>query len=365
MRAFPDDWSLVAHDIAAYGLLAALTLLIAAGPDASRRLNRLLAMVVALGAGLLLLQLANAGGWFTLPNVDPWYWDRMRGWEDNPNQFALLCLLIGFLGVALVDRSRTIAAKAFASICAAIALATGLLAKSNAFPAVVAAAFLVIALLKARRALNRIDRRGFPATNATVAVVALAAYAMCLFALVDGPQIGLPHALDGLGREDRANDEEAALRLKLWTQAIERSLTAYGLGLGPGPHLDIPGSILAGRRGESAEPINVSHPKPGLAPNFESHNTFLELFLQAGVVGVCSFLWIGVTAILRASRAGFDGLVGLLAAIGAFGSFHVVFRHPLVWLAISLALAARPRAAGQAASALFRNNRQQRSGARL
>ena len=342
VRAVPDDWSLVIHDVAAYALLATLTLLMAVRPFAFERLHRLLAMVVALGAALLLLQDANAAGLISFSSIDPWYWDRMRGWADNPNQFALLCLLIGFMAVALVDMGRGAALKTLGVVGAAIGLGTGFLAKSNAFPAVVILGFLVMALAKGARALARAERRGVPSFAIVAAAFGAVAFASIVVAPVLGPRIAAMGNLDSLGRTDRSNDDEAALRVTLWTQAVERGSAAYGLGLGPGPHLDIPASILAGRR-DAVEPINLSHPKPGLAPNFESHNTFLELFLQGGVMALGAFLWICVTAFSRARRAGFDGLAGMLVAVAAFGSFHVISRHPLVWIGICLALAALPR----------------------
>jgi len=74
------------------------------------------------------------------------------------------------------------------------------------------------------------------------------------------------------------------------------------LGLGPGPHLPIPAALLVGW-GASSEPINVQHPTPGIAPNFEAHNTLLELFVQGGLLAVASFLAVSRQARLRAFRA--------------------------------------------------------------
>ena len=156
-----------------------------------------------------------------------------------------------------------------------------------------------------------------------------------------------------MGAIARKGDDEsadAALRLKLWQQAISVGTHSWGLGLGPGPHLEIPPSIVAGRQGTD-DPIDL-HPKPGLAPNFEAHNTVLELFVQGGVLAVVAYLSIVALAVRRALKAGFDGLVALLFALVAFGSFHVIFRHPFVWFAICLALVSesRPRLAKAAAS---------------
>ena len=115
------------------------------------------------------------------------------------------------------------------------------------------------------------------------------------------------------------------------------------LGFGPGPHLAIPASILTGRR-DANEPINLVHPKLGLAPNFEAHNTLLEVFIQGGVLAAGAFIWITATGVWRSWSSGMDGLLTLLFALVVFGSFHVIFRHPIVWFVICQALTGDPRA---------------------
>ena len=339
VRNVAVDWSLVLHDIIAYALLAALTGTLTILPDGPARLHRMLWMVVLFGAGLLLLQLANALGAFGLGKIDPWYWDRMRGWSDNPNQFALMCLLVGFLGVALVERTQGIGAKLLAAFCAGVGLGTGLLAKSNAFSAVVVAVLLLLALAKLARAFVRAEKRGIPLASLTVAVAALAGWAVCIGAHLSDLRTDAQKATSAMARDDAAN-EDAALRVHLWGQAIKVGTESLALGLGPGPHLEIPHAILAGRR-DANVPVNIQHPKPGIAANFESHNTVLELFVQGGLIAVAAFVSIVVLGAYRSWKTGLDGMVALLVAIMIFGSFHVVFRHPSVWFAICLALVGR------------------------
>jgi len=68
--------------------------------------------------------------------------------------------------------------------------------------------------------------------------------------------------------------------MTLWRQAIDRGLESGMLGLGPGPHLQIPPSIVAGRVSTGAEPVNIGHPIQNGTANFEAHNTILDLFTQ-------------------------------------------------------------------------------------
>jgi O-Antigen ligase len=339
--AFFDDWSLVFHDITAYLLLVVLMSVLFALPGLARRLHLIQWITALFGTLLLALQAANAWGVFSLSNVDPWYWDRLRGWCDNPNQFALFAMVIGFLALELAEKDVGLIAKLLASICAFVSLAIGWLGQSNAYTGVVFATFVLFALLKAARAAIRAERRGFPGIALCAATIASLAFLSCLFAptiesLVEDR--GGPLSL--IARKGEDQDSEAKVRLYLWKEAIERGLDSWMLGYGPGPHLEIPVSLTESHR-TAGEPINLSHPKEGLAPNYEAHNTFLELFVQGGILAVGSFVWIGALAVRRAWKARMDGLVALMFAVAAFGSFHVVFRHPIVWFAIGLALQAK------------------------
>ena len=336
------DSSLVIHDIIAYSLLFVLTTVLLALPDAAQRLRVVQWSTVVLGTVLILLQTANAWGWFTLSGVDPWYWDRLRGWSDNPNMFALFCLLIGLCAIALAENEVYPARKILALACAAPNLGLGWLSMSSTYYGVVIGALGLFGLLKVARAIARADRRGFPALALALVALASVVFVSCLFspAIYSG-SVGIGSASKLIER--KGEDDEAAVRLYLWNKAIERGLDSHMLGLGPGPHLDIPSSLTTSHR-TANEPLNMHHPKDGLAPNYETHNTLLELFVQGGLLAVVSFLWINVVALRRALKAGADGLVALVFAAAVFGSFHVTIRHPMVWFAICLALVERPRA---------------------
>jgi hypothetical protein len=112
------------------------------------------------------------------------------------------------------------------------------------------------------------------------------------------------------------------------------------LGLGPGPHLPIPPSVVAGRESTPDEPINIEHPTPGSELNFEAHNTLLDLFTQGGLIAVSTFVWLTATALWVTLKARLDALTTLLCALGIFGMFHLIVRHPIFWLAIAFCLVA-------------------------
>jgi hypothetical protein len=330
------DSSLGLHDIVADGLVAVICLLLTLGPAAAERLRRIQWAIVISGSVMLVFQLANATGLFVLTEIDPWYWDRMRGWTSNPNQFALLCLLMAFFSLHLADVESG-SRRAFAILCCILAVVGGWQAKSNAYVIVAIGGLGFFLTAKASRWLLRLERQQIPALSFSAAAGALVVYiALVTLPVINGGGNLLPDA-SGLARDSRNELEDSSVRFELWKQALERGADSWLLGLGPGPHLEIPNIVLAGRRSGN-EPMNMQHPTAGLAPNFEAHNTLLELFVQGGLLAVCDYLWIVGLGLWRAWRAGTDGIVAALLAINAFGSFHVVFRHPFVWFLVCGAL---------------------------
>ena len=142
----------------------------------------------------------------------------------------------------------------------------------------------------------------------------------------------------GGGGHDTA--ETARLRVEVWNRAMRRGIESGMLGLGPGPHLEIPPSIVAGRRDSTNDPKHVEHPEFGFVPNFEAHNTFLDLFIQGGLIAVLSLGWLVATALVVTHRAELDALTTLLCGLAVFSIFHLIVRHPIFWFATSLCLVA-------------------------
>jgi hypothetical protein len=139
-----------------------------------------------------------------------------------------------------------------------------------------------------------------------------------------------------------AQDTETTtqVRFAAWRQAFDRGLDSGMLGLGPGPHLPIPAIILAGREAPSGEPKYLEHPTNNGTPNFEAHDTPLDLFTQGGLLAVIAFFWLMATAVLQTYRARLDGLTTLLGGLAIFITLHLIVRHPIFWLAISMCLVA-------------------------
>jgi O-antigen ligase len=144
--------------------------------------------------------------------------------------------------------------------------------------------------------------------------------------------------------------EKTQLRFELWRQAVRRGVESGMLGLGPGPHLEIPASIVAGRQEEAMAPGNVPHPQVTFAPNFEAHNTLLDLFTQGGLIVVLSFIWIVATAFTVAYQSGQAGLPTMLCGLCIYAVATLIIRHPIFWFAIALCLVAKREQVGRLGS---------------
>jgi hypothetical protein len=142
---------------------------------------------------------------------------------------------------------------------------------------------------------------------------------------------------------EQDTENTAEVRFAIWKQAFDRGLESGMLGLGPGPHLPIPESILEGRAGSSDDPKDIEHPADNGIPNFEAHNTPLDIFTQGGLLAVLSLYWLVGTAFLLTFRARLYGLTTLVSALTIFTMFHLFVRPPIFWLAIALCLVAVER----------------------
>ena len=144
------DSSLFLHDALAYPFLGALSVLTVVEPGARARLERTAWLVAILGAATLALQLANAAGLIHFLGTDPWYWDRMRGWSENPNELALFCAAHALLSLYLGGVDAGDRGQKLALACGALSVIAGRLSKSDTFSLVLVSAIPVFLAFKFR-----------------------------------------------------------------------------------------------------------------------------------------------------------------------------------------------------------------------
>ena len=278
------DPGLFLHDAMAYPLLAAVSCFSVVGSDAGPCLRRAAWLVVALGSGFLALQLADAWGLVGAPHSDPWYWNRFRGWSANPAQLALLCAVLGLLTLHLAENATRPGERIAAIACAILPIYVGRLTQTDAFTLVLLAAGPIFVAIKLRAWMLAAERSmRFRSAVAWLAVLALP---LILAAAVPlAPTIAAQTGVlaKAMSKDSSKTTEEAELRLHLWSEAWSRGVESGMLGLGPGPHLRIPASIVEGRMTAARLPKEVDHPSENGTPDYEAHNTMLDLFTQGGV----------------------------------------------------------------------------------
>lgn len=334
------DAGLFMHDLIAYPLMAAFSCLIAAGPEAEARSHRVAVYFVGLGALLLLPQLAAGWGLAGLPVIDPWFGDRFRGWSNNPNQLALLCAVLVLLALHLADRAAQLTDWIFAVACSIPPILAGRMTKTDAFTFALILGVVIFVVTKLRIwATSRHTRSSLRPKIAVVGAITLPlmliAVAPLAISVVDPD--ALAKGLMKNGGKEAAHETD--LRLELWHEAISRGLEAWGLGLGPGPHLPIPWSIVAARQTETGLDTG-DHPQLNGTPNFETHNTIFDLFVQGGVIASLSYIWLTAAAWVAGYKARMAGLTALLSGLTVFALLDLVVREPIFWFGIVLCLTA-------------------------
>ncbi|MDB5771724.1 MAG: O-antigen ligase protein, partial [Burkholderia sp.] len=312
-----QDYGGMLRDAIAYTFVFTFSVMMAAtfSDAADRRL--IIWRIVVIGSISLVLQIGTGLGKVPMPGVDPWYWDRFRGWAENPNQMGFFALFIALLGLHLADQAAT-KVESFKALAAIVpAFVAGMMSRSDSFVIGLVASGGLFITLKSMEWLQ--DREMAPSLRG--AAVALALLAMPLAII-----ISVPYAAASLSRIESVSNQvyddndQGDTRLHLWAEAIDKGIQSGLVGFGPGPHLTSK---------------SFKRPPPD---KFEVHNTLLDLLTQGGVVAMAAFVWISVTALLAASRAGHPALAGLVVGLLVFSMFHYVLRQPIFWFGIVLCL---------------------------
>jgi hypothetical protein len=221
--------------------------------------------LVISGAASLSLQYANGIGLFGVPGIDPWFWERFRGWSSNPNQLAILCLIIVLVAFYLADAATSVGTRLAAMLLMIPPRIVGRMSRSDAFMLALAVALAVWFAVKLIVWLHD-DRLGLSlrASFARLALLAAPVLLLCLAPLVVSRAEEIKGFAMGFAKHEGAEAaDEANLRLTLWRQAIGRGIDSGMMGLGPGPHLQIPLSIVAGRASMGTQPATwiVTRPR--------------------------------------------------------------------------------------------------------
>ena len=344
------DAGLVRHDIMAYVLMAGMSVLLAMEPERAVRVGWLMMCIGCLWLGL---QLLHGFGVFSIGGVDPWFWHRFRGWSLNPNQLALASAVLGVVSIYFIENVAGTFARMIALTCLLLSLTTGLMTASDGFLLVAAAAAVVFACLKVRSLWETVwSRHSLVRSASLVTILALPIFALTAapYATSFASSMQVQAGTDANNRAVERMEADVSLRVETWKAAIRRGFESYLLGLGPGPHLAMPTSIEVRLR--DAGMLDGGDTAPGISeiPNFEAHNTVLDLFTQGGLLAVLAISWIFASAMRGTLGNRHHALTTLLCSLAVFSLFHLIIRQPLFWFSIvfclstsQLALEARKR----------------------
>jgi hypothetical protein len=337
-EVYDPNWFM--HDLLAYPLLAVVACTMVIGPQAVDRLQRVAEMATNLGIVSLCLMLAVAAGVVSIPGANPWFWERFRGWSDNPNQLAVLTLSLVLIALHVVETARTAGLWLRGMLCLVLAVWVGRLSQSDGCSfAMIGAAGIFVAVKLRTWLFLRHPKRALRSAAAWIAVFSLpfllAAWIPLMLSSPD-TAMTLAASLEKGGGKYAAQESE--LRFALWRQALKRSFESAMLGLGPGPHLVMPSEIAADHVAGLDQRENIQGPEQGAAANYEAHDTPLDLLTQGGLILVISFFWLLSVALRGVYRARYAGLTAMLCGLTLFGLTGLIIRHPLVWFAIALCL---------------------------
>jgi len=312
------------HDCAAYAMLAALSVLAVTQRDAARRLRRTVAILVALGSVTLALQIAEAFGAFDLP-IEIWFYDRLEGWSTNANQLGLLSLALTLLALHLAETAQRWTTRCLALAGSVMPVAAGVLSKSDAFILTLAVAVPLLLAVHAARAMREAARHPvMPSFIALVSFALAVPAAMGVATLAERFTMSAQSAGQVLVTLEPNLERDVGYRTELLALGLHEAAASGFLGLGPGPHL---------RR-----PANLRQPQWDDTPNFEAHNTLVDLLMQGGILALIALGGLGYATLRQCGRAGLVALPLLLLGLAAFGLSHFIVRHPLVWLVVAFAL---------------------------
>jgi hypothetical protein len=312
------------HDAFAYFLVAAVSCYMAATLEADGALRHAQWFLIAFWNAALLVQLALGWQIISMSSVDPWFWDRFRGWAENPNQVALYCAVLTPLSIHLALTANAFGRIVALSTCV-LSFVVGRLTKSDTFLFAMVLSALAFVVLRSRSWLlspeHRLSLRFALALFLAVAIVPLS-LSLMPYVVATAADVESLAASMTKDRGGEATKQTASLRLQLWEDALHIGLETGSLGLGPGPHLAKP---------------NVADDQ-GLPIPFEAHSTLLDVFTQGGLLGVLAVFGLFGGVFWLVLRAHLDSLAVLVVALAFFSINHFVLRQPIVWFALALSL---------------------------
>jgi len=304
-----------AHDAVAYGFAALLSIAALShfrghAVEAKQLLFIVLLIALSLNSALWLIAKSELGTMSAALMFSP---TRFQGLANNPNQLALLMVSIPFLGWYFLENSANKRVKLVSVIAMGAAMFIGLQTNSDALKLGALFGVGVLTIISAHSIFCR--KVGWQWRVAALSVVLGAFVLSSLIETTANPTQNIAVDVFSSMTESSANltqniTADQGVRFALWTHAIQAWSEALFFGLGPGAW------------------SGITAPFEGL----EAHNSFLDLGMSAGIVGLLVYLGVLYRLSLHFLN---NRCYALLTAIGVmvlYSLFHHVLRHPFVWV---------------------------------
>jgi O-antigen ligase len=289
------------HDLLAFALASLTACMISQRLRSAVEVRRMLASVLVASVVPVGFLFFLARTKLVVGPLQLYYGPRFRGWSLNPNQLALLFCVAPFSATFLARTASRRAEKVFYYVLLFIALCVGIATGSDAlYAAWIVGAGLVGVLLVAHAC------KGLPPRQ-RVEVTALLVLSTGALLLAFGTP--LREALVSLAVKTYEAGNQGETRLQLWIGAVRTIAQSPIVGLGPGAHA----------------------PRRGGYGTMESHSTYLDWGMSAGLVGVLSYVRLLISLGIASARNRVPTWLAAPVCMAVFSMFHYVLRHPTFW----------------------------------
>ena len=294
-----DSSTNVIHDVLAYGFVFYIVLIMHIlikyeKIDFSLLMSQMIYYLVPI-YGLLLSFTVFFGDYFgitlTFTNMV-----RFTGLSKNPNQLALVFVIIPFILMYYMNNKNRYLYKGYVVPFLMLSVIIGYLIESKAL--LLAWAISLAFILYYRLYFNEFKKFRI-VLNIIFLIILLLPFVYFdeVFAVLF-----------------RLGTSSFFQRVELWSNALELIKSSPIIGFGPGAHVSslVDSDIYAGIY-------------------WEAHNTFLDFTLQTGLLGLSLYLYLLYKIGRRLFNTGNKYLLGAFMALILFSTFHFVLRQPIFW----------------------------------